>query len=93
MASSVLYAPLASGSVCVDDVAAAYIMMPFRSYIFKELNDVTDSMIFGEDFIDADEIMAWQIASMGAMHVDALGVYAPNSNNISQYLCLMKVLG
>ena len=60
----------------------------------KELEDITDLIVFGEkDPFEADEYLAWELAAMAVKHLDALGCYRAFSSarNVNMFFAIMAV--
>jgi hypothetical protein len=65
-----------------------------QSLRIKELEDVTDLVVFGEDkAFEADEYFAWELAAMAVKHLNALGCYRAYSSarNVQMFFALMSV--
>lgn len=60
----------------------------------KELEDITDLIVFGEDKpFEADEYLAWELAAMSVKHLSALGCYRAFSSarNVNMFFAIMSV--
>lgn len=62
-----------------------------KSKIFISLNDITDSKIFADRKIEADQIMAWDIAAMCGQLINSVGIYAPEKNDIIRFYALKEI--
>ena len=65
-----------------------------KSIRIKELEDITDLIVFGEDkAFEADEYLAWELAAMSVKHLNALGCYRAFSSarNVNMFFAIMKV--
>jgi hypothetical protein len=65
--------------------------MKAQSLRVKELEDITDLVIFGEDkAIEADEYLAWELAAMAVKHLGALGCYRAFSSarNVNMFFAI-----
>jgi hypothetical protein len=68
--------------------------MKEESLRFKELEEMTDLIVFGEkEPFEADEYLAWELAAMAVKHVDALGCYRAFSSarNVNMFFAIMAV--
>ncbi len=60
----------------------------------KELEDVTDLVIFGEkEPIEADDYLAWELAAMSVKHLNAMGCYRAFSSarNVYMFFAITEV--
>ena len=60
----------------------------------KELEDVTDLVIFGESKpVDADEYLAWELAAMAVKHLNAMGCYRAFSSarNVQMFFAITEI--
>ena len=60
----------------------------------KELEDITDLIVFGEkEPFEADEYLAWELAAIAVKHLDALGCYRAFSSarNVNMFFAIMAV--
>lgn len=65
-----------------------------QSLRLKELEEITDLIIFGEDkAFEADEYLAWELAAMSVKHLGALGCYRAFSSarNVNMFFALMHI--
>ena len=65
-----------------------------QSLRIKELEDITDLVVFGEDkAFDADEYLAWELAAMSVKHLDALGCYRAFSSarNVNMFFAITSI--
>jgi hypothetical protein len=65
-----------------------------QSLRVKELEEITDLVVFGEDkAFDADEYLAWELAAMAIKHLNALGCYRAFSSarNVNMFFAIMAV--
>jgi len=74
-----------------DNINAA---MKAESLRIKDLEEITDLVIFGESKpVEADEYLAWELAAMAVKHLNALGCYRAFSSarNISMFFAITAV--
>jgi hypothetical protein len=60
----------------------------------KELEEITDLVIFGEkEPFDADEYLAWELAAMAVKHLNAMGCYRAFSSarNVNMFFAITAV--
>jgi len=60
----------------------------------KELEDITDLVVFGEqEPFEADEYLAWELAAMAVKHLDAMGCYRAFSSarNVSMFFAITAI--
>lgn len=60
----------------------------------KELEDITDLVIFGEkEPVEADEYLAWELAAMAVKHVNAMGCYRAFSSarNVQMFFAITEI--
>lgn len=65
-----------------------------QSVRIKELEEITDLVVFGEDkAFDADEYLAWELAAMAVKHLNALGCYRAFSSarNVNMFFAIVAV--
>ncbi len=65
-----------------------------QSLRIKELEDITDLVVFGEDkAFEADEYFAWELAAMAVKHLGALGCYRAFSSarNVHMFFAIVTV--
>lgn len=65
-----------------------------QSLRIKELEDITNLSIFGEqEPVEADEYLAWEVAAMAVKHLEALGCYRAYSSarNVSMFFAIIAV--
>jgi hypothetical protein len=69
-------------------------LLKAQSLRIKELEDITDLIIFGEDkAFEADEYLAWELAAMSVKHLSALGCYRAFSSarNVNMFFAITAV--
>jgi hypothetical protein len=60
----------------------------------KELEDITDLVIFGEqEPFEADEYLAWELAAMAVKHLGAMGCYRAFSSarNVNMFFAITGI--
>ena len=60
----------------------------------RELEEVTDATIFGEQKpVEADEYLAWELAAMAVKHLNAMGCYRAFSSarNVNMFFAITEV--
>jgi hypothetical protein len=60
----------------------------------KELEDITDLVIFGEkEPVEADEYLAWELAAMAVKHLNAMGCYRAFSSarNVQMFFAITEI--
>lgn len=60
----------------------------------KELEEITDLVIFGEkEPFEADEYLAWELAAMAVKHLNAMGCYRAFSSarNVNMFFAITEV--
>jgi len=60
----------------------------------KELEEITDLVIFGEkEPVEADEYLAWELAAMAVKHLNAMGCYRAFSSarNVQMFFAIMEI--
>ncbi len=60
----------------------------------KELEEVTDATIFGEqEPVESDEYLAWELAAMAVKHLNAMGCYRAFSSarNVNMFFAITEV--
>jgi hypothetical protein len=65
-----------------------------QSLRIKELEDITDLIIFGEDkAFEADEYLAWELSAMSVKHLSALGCYRAFSSarNVNMFFAITAI--
>ena len=64
-----------------------------RGEVLKGLEGITGMSVFSRaDLLPADEGMAWELAAISVMHLDALGCYrAPSSGGLNTFLAITSV--
>lgn len=65
-----------------------------QSLRIKELEDITDLIIFGEEkAFEADEYLAWELAAMAVKHLQAMGCYRAFSSarNVNMFFAIVAV--
>ena len=68
--------------------------MKLASMRLKELADITDLVVFGEqEPFEADEYLAWELSAMAVKHLDAMGCYRAFSSarNVQMFFALMSL--
>lgn len=65
-----------------------------ESLRIKELEEITDLVIFGEkEPFEADEYLAWELTAMAVKHLDAMGCYRAFSSarNVNMFFAITGI--